>query len=105
MKVKLLKKIRKEFTITYYPKGYISRSAYHYEEYDGERMVLTFSKNRFFEEILTINNTPKSGGEKTYTKEGAYKELLTTIQTMVHKKYAPLMKRKPNKGVKLFYNK
>ena len=78
MKVKLLKKIRKRYSIVYYPNG-----VYLYDDFfEGPITVLYDSENEYRTKISSSD------------KQKAYKELYTMLLKWIEKDYGPFKSKK-----------
>ena len=88
MKVKLLKKIRKRYSITHYPNGY----------YIGG----TWCDNEFT--ILDDSEDPWRYKINYSSKENAYKELVVLLREWIEEDYRISRKRKNNQKQKLWFN-
>ena len=78
MKVKLLKKIRKRYSIVYYPNG-----VYLYDDFfEGPITVLYDSENEYRTKISSLD------------KQKAYKELYTMLLKWIEKDYGPFKSKK-----------
>lgn len=78
MKVKLLKKIRKRYSIVYYPNG-----VYLYDDFfKGPLTVLYDNENEYRTKISSLD------------KQKAYKELYTMLLKWIEKDYGPFKSKK-----------
>jgi len=78
MKVKLLKKIRKRYSIVYYPNG-----VYFYDEFfEGPLTVLYDSENEYRTKTSSV------------AKQEGYKQLYTLLLKWIEKDYGPSKSKK-----------
>lgn len=89
MKVKLLKKIRKQYSIVYYPNGLYGsdEGLIHIDKY----LVETAWRSRFF-------------SHGYYTKQQAIDRILIEVREK-YKEYSVKNKKISYKGIKVWYNK
>lgn len=103
MKTKLLKKVRKRYTITYYPK----QISLYGEVFKGECMVLRDTVNDYrCVEICNPENFQKWFSHRSPTKEDAKEYLLNQLLYWIKKDYKEYRIRKPNQNVEIiWYNR
>ena len=106
MKIKLFKKVRRRYVITYYPK----QITLYGEIFKGQCMVLIDTVNNYKPvhgvEICNFVNYQTWFGHRCSTKEEAKEFLLNTLLNLIKKDYKEYRTRKPNQNVEtIWYNR